>query len=111
MQSNPNPYEPPLPAPLPAGERETVERLGREGMRYAVMSLLISFAALATVYLFCCWPIGILAAAMSLFVGINAYNRSTEDGSRVMAGFAIGLACLTGALAIWTLVAIFVRSI
>ena len=111
MPSDPNPYEPPPTAPLPPGEAETAEKLGREGTRYAVMSLLISFAALAAVYLFCCWPVGIVAAAMSLYVGINAYNRSTQDGSRALAGIAISLACLTGALAVWTLVVILVRGI
>ena len=111
MRPEPNPYDPPLPAPLAPGEHETADRLGKEGARYAVMSLIISFAALAAHYLLCCWPISIVAAALALFVGMNAFNRSTGDGSRIMAGFAIGLACLTGILGISSLVAMFVRGI
>ena len=111
MSSHLNPYEPPLPAPASPEDAKTVEPLGREGVRYAVMSLLISIAALAAHYLLCCWPLSIVAAVSALYVGINAYNRSTDDFSRVVGGVAIGLACLTGALAVWKFFSLFFGSI
>ncbi len=109
MPSDQNPYQSPLPTPPSRGERETAERLNREGLRYAVMSLLISLAAVGVHLVLCCWPVGIFGGAVAIFVAINAYNRSTDDMSRVIAGLATGMACLTAAMAIWGLVAMFVR--
>jgi hypothetical protein len=64
------------------------------------MSLFFGIAALFAPFVLCCWPAALVVAALGIFVGVNAYHRSTGDSSRIMSIAAILMASLGAVIAV-----------